>query len=131
MKSNNDSNIVYLAGSVQFVEDGKTWREEIIKKYPNIIFISPYEGPYSWETEKSKAFIWCKHQVLRSDFVLIRYERGEETWGTPSETVWAWEQGIPILAWQTKTPCEIPNFLDVMADEIDPRLDYLMRTWVM
>lgn len=127
MKHNNDKNTVYLAGSVQFVEDGKTWREQVMSDYPGIDWISPYASPHTWTDDKHEAFMWCKQKVFRSDAVLIRYEHGEETWGTPSEMIWAWEAGIPVFVWHTNPPSDIPNFMYVVAELIDARLDYIIR----
>lgn len=118
---------VYLAGSVQFVEDGKTWREKIMDDYSDVNWVSPYNSPYTWTDDKHEAFMWCKQQVLRSDAVLIRYKKGEETWGTPSEMIWAWEYGVPVYVWQISPPGIVPNFVEVAAESIDKKLERIIE----
>lgn len=107
---------VYLAGAIERSDDPDSWRNELEEEFKHVRFINPMDSGIDPHEEPYRLVWWCFRQVQFSDYVIVNYEKGVETWGTPMELLWAWLQGVPVLLWTIEDPEDMPAFLKVMTD---------------
>lgn len=109
---------IYLAGPVEKVDDATTWRENVIKEYRNVEFINPMDHNFDSTEDRYEIFFTSLRAVQLSDFVIVNYVPGAETYGTPIEAFWAWLNGVPVLTWSLEDPEDMPSFLVTISDNI-------------
>lgn len=123
--------MVYLSGSVEKVDDENGWRKEVQDEYGYYNWYNPveeleYDTPLS-PAEKDAMVMQQLRKVKLSDFLLVKYVEGQETWGTPTEVRCAFTNGVPIVVWTDEDEQDIPNYLFVFADFISDTLEKCLR----
>jgi len=131
--------IIYLAGAIDRAKDSPAlWTKELVKELftardllttpePLIIY-SPYlafpsnlgPGMESLDEYHAGRLLHMNMvAVTNSDLVMLYYQPGMETWGTPMEAFRAKESEIPILVWTAgHYGSKLPSYLTACAGGI-------------
>lgn len=126
--------IIYLAGAIDRAKDNPAeWTNELTKELfvarntmtlpePLIIYspylafpsnLGPGMGPLDEKHARRLMYINMV-AVENSDLVMLYYQPGVETWGTPMEAFRALESEIPILIWADELRI-LPSYLKACA----------------
>lgn len=134
---------VYLAGPVQFEEDGgETWRKKAaqiisqvsadkdvkVKVFDPTNFFSYDEAKHQSDSQVKKYYL---DQILHSRVVLVCLTRTNQSPGTAQELQFAVDHEVPIIGFYDLTNEGVYNWLKVDCQCIFPSLlqavDYLME----
>lgn len=109
---------VYLAGAVEKADNPNGWREKAESQAGYIEWINPCD--FDWKPGENDAVMMerCKRMVRRSKGVLVRYDEGVPTWGTPMEQFIAWKGGKVVVVWIDDEEPDLPMTLEHHADFI-------------
>ncbi len=92
---------VYLSGPMDHVdeEEGKGWRErakELLSDHGITVF-DPYDFEQDVDTPKLLVKADLTH-IIQSHGMIINASQDVIVWGSPMETLWAWQNGIMNVA---------------------------------
>lgn len=108
-----DQTTIYLAGPIAHTDDPRSWRTEVIERYPTVDFNNPldkYDAPADeldivsgdtsgeGEVTVSELVEGDKELLRDADAVLVGYEAVQSA-GTPMEIHYAFRRGMPIAVW--------------------------------
>ena len=127
--------LIYLAGAIDRVKESpaawvKAVKVELFHIWgcrpgftdPLIIY-SPYmafQGGVGGNFNQGHAMCLYRinmNAVEFADLLMVHYQPGVETWGTPMEVLRAWTNHIPILIWATVL-VSLPPYLTALAGDI-------------
>jgi len=118
---------VYLSGPIERSDNPETWREEVEDEYNTINFFNPFDLGLDPE-EDAYELVWRELDAIRHmDFLLVMYEKGVETYGTPREMFWAWMNCVPVIVWSVEDPEDMPVYATIFSDFIHENIDVCMR----
>lgn len=130
--------IIYLAGAIDRAKDNPAeWTNELTKELfvahkamtlpePLIVY-SPYmafpsnlgPGMGSLDEKHARHLMYMNMTVVESsDLVILHYQPGVETWGTPMEAFRALESEIPVLVWNRHGLVKPPSYLIACAGDM-------------
>lgn len=124
--------LIYLAGAIDRVEESPaTWVEAVKVELFHIwrtrapleplAVYSPYmafqEIQGILDQEHAIRLLRINmHAVIKADLLLVHYQPGVETWGTPMEVLRAHAHGISIMVWKSVT-APLPSYLRACAGD--------------
>lgn len=121
---------IYLAGPIQHAENnGRGWRKNLELWYDDVEFLNPLDKYDAAEDYDDMRAEWDDEDVVEADLELIResdgvlvhYEEGVPSYGTPCEAFYASRNlDKPVVAWAPASwvlDYELPTWLSVCKDD--------------